>query len=867
MLRLKTIYLIFYLQIAVFSVYSQNSVIHDLIAKSNTFSKDYPQEKVYLHFDNTSYYLGETIWFKAYVVRADRHYLSDLSAVLYVELVTAEGNILSTRKLKVVNGQCHGDFRIPTTQYAGFFEVRAYTRYMLNWGSDNYFSRVFPVYDEPKEFGKFSSNMTERPNSQRIPQKRPVYEQKKKLTINFYPEGGSLVRGLSSRVAFKATNSEGENAIVAGDIYNERNEKVTDFSTEYNGMGMFSLLADSGKYTAKVSYNNQDYRFVLPSILSTGYTMNVENIDNNTTSVTIRRSEKLNYPDSLSLVISCRGIQYIVEKIGFGNENILSVSIPKNRLPSGVSQISLVCSGGNVLCERMIFINHNSQLKIACSQDKADYKPFEKIEMNFEIKNKVNKAVETVFSVAVRDNSTSSVQPYNDNILSNLLLSSDLKGYIENPAYYFEKDDTPHRQALDLLMLVQGWSRYSLKQLDDGFRVKYPIEKGLVMEGMVTSLLAKRKVTNAEVSMVLLADSTSQKGKCMTDDNGMFGFTLHDFYGEAKLILQTTQGGKKKENNIQLDRNFSPPFRYYSFSENHAQNYKPDRTDSTLNISKIDITDQNKDGNPKLVTDANLPIDKRDNLLKTVTVNEKKKTIHIKPSLQYTVSQEMDKITDLGDWQPAGINELFSKLNDYFVYGDPSRGPRYKNKKVLFLRDNSPTVTGDISDLLSANAENTESNSTNAAGVSVLSNEKANNDALKAKQDLPRLDEIESISLIENINDILRICPNLINDKDYTNMIIVLLHCKKNYHPEPYGIRETTFAGFSNIKEFYSPNYTKILLPDEKDHRRTLYWNPDVLTDKDGKASIQFYNNENCTSMNVSVETVSSNGAIGMMNK
>ena len=137
------------------------------------FAKDYPQEQVYLHFDNTAYYLDETIWFKAYVVKSDRNSLSDISKILYVELVGAEGNILETKKLKIENGQCHGDFKLNTFNYAGFYEVRAYTRCMLNFGTQNYFSRVFPIYDKPIKDGEYIPLTTGRLPSQRIPQLRP----------------------------------------------------------------------------------------------------------------------------------------------------------------------------------------------------------------------------------------------------------------------------------------------------------------------------------------------------------------------------------------------------------------------------------------------------------------------------------------------------------------------------------------------------------------------------------------------------------------------------------------------------------------------------------------------------------------------
>ena len=112
-------------------------------ADINDFNRRYPQEKVYLHFDNTAYFLTETIWFKAYVVQASNHVPSRLSGVLYVELLSPEGAVLETKKLPVVDGGCHGEFYLDSLYLSGYYEVRAYTRYMLNFGPDAVFSRVF----------------------------------------------------------------------------------------------------------------------------------------------------------------------------------------------------------------------------------------------------------------------------------------------------------------------------------------------------------------------------------------------------------------------------------------------------------------------------------------------------------------------------------------------------------------------------------------------------------------------------------------------------------------------------------------------------------------------------------------------------
>nr|MCR5044897.1 hypothetical protein [Bacteroidaceae bacterium] len=124
------------------------------IQKAMNFSKVLPQEKVYLHFDNMGYFENETLWFKAYVTRTDNGHPSDLSKVLYVELLNPSGDIVRTCKYPVDSlGVSHGDIKLDSLLTSGYYEVRAYTRYMTNWGTNAVFSRVFPVFKKPAKEG------------------------------------------------------------------------------------------------------------------------------------------------------------------------------------------------------------------------------------------------------------------------------------------------------------------------------------------------------------------------------------------------------------------------------------------------------------------------------------------------------------------------------------------------------------------------------------------------------------------------------------------------------------------------------------------------------------------------------------------
>ena len=260
-----------------------------------SFNTLLPQEKVYLHFDNTSYFIGEHIWFKAYVVSPAENKPTHMSKILYVELLNQQGAILQTKTLKIDgDGQCHGDFMLSDSLFSGFYEVRAYTRYMLNFDqgkkwerershfylneppieqhrpwyifkkyyfwfstlnffylSDYPFSRVFPVYSKPQTPGNYQSkNMVDRSWTEQLYDAHVIKKVEffypneiyipKALNIYFFPEGGNLVVGTTSRVAFKATDQEGKELSIEGKIYDPQHNEVTGFNTSAREIGRAS---------------------------------------------------------------------------------------------------------------------------------------------------------------------------------------------------------------------------------------------------------------------------------------------------------------------------------------------------------------------------------------------------------------------------------------------------------------------------------------------------------------------------------------------------------------------------------------------------------------------------------------------------
>lgn len=821
------------------------------------FSKNYPREKVYLHFDNTEYYKGETIWFKAYITRADRNSLSELSKVLYVELLSAEGNILHTKKLKVEEGSCHGEFDIAASGYGGFFEIRAYTRYMLNFGEENYFSRVFAVYDYPKD-ETYKQVISQRPAHKRIPQIRKSYNQDGNIILSFFPEGGHLVQGLTSTVSFKATGKNGESLAVSGKIFDENNEKKTEFSTTHNGMGLFSFFPENKKYYAKITYNGKNQTFPLPEIKSSGHVMSVNNFSKENIAISIQKSQNFT-SDSLGLMLTCRGVIYGYEKLTWNNENTLYLSFPKKNLPSGVTQITLFDTQGEVLGERLIFVNHHSEMSILVKQNKQQYSPFEKIGLNFELKDKNGNPLKTSFSLAVRDKSTSNQSIYSNNIFTDLLLTSDLKGYIEKPNYYFEKDDKAHQFALDLLMLTQGWSRYVWKKMSskEPLELKQPVEKGLYVEGTIKTLFRKRPNPNINVTMFMTNDSASQHNRAITDENGKFNFSIHECYGRQNMTIQTTKNNKRQENYIILDRSFSPKLKEYAYEEKEIPKNNM--------LSLEDIAKSEEDSSNDNFMDSlkkELSMSEKIHLLEEVKVKERRKTrregeLLRNPSIVYDVESDMDKMADNENDAPATILEYLEKVNPYFTfdieYNTDNKAqiePRYKGRNAIIILDGFLVKTVTKKSIHSDIAQ---------SGVSTV--EAYSRDSEELLNLLP--DQIKSIGIVEEEG--LSLSFNIALQG---NEPIIYIYTYEDFRTRnsEVGIRQTSFQGYTQVKEFYNPPYNYIP-PTADDHRRTLYWNPNVETGTEGKAMVTFYNNSSCKTIGISAETITKNGIVGTLNE
>ncbi len=449
------------------------------------------QEKVYLHLDNNSYFLGDTLWYKSYVVKADDLTPTDMSRIVYVELVSPDGFVVERQQLIVSpDGYGAGDFVLPDSLYSGYYELRAYTRWMMNFNVTEHpynriyreefynrqmaqdffreygsvFSRVVPVYEKPEQAGDYSlKNIIPRPRQRALSVAKP------RLNVAFYPEGGNRIAGTTQHIAFEATNEQGEAVNLTGTIGGQT------IAADYMGRGVFTLSGDNRTEKAVFNYKGKTYSFDLPKAENEGVALTLTQGRMQVKAVGLGVS-------SLSVAVLCRGVLKDYQSLHLDATGAASWQLNLSKLPTGVCDLVVMDPQGQVLADRLFFVNHHNDTtrQIHIEGLKKEYAPYEKISL----KLRAPEGVKTM-SLAVRDNGEDTPSYDTGNILTDLSLSSDLKGFVANPDYYFEAGDSLHQARLDLLLLVQGWRRYNVKDLLAAKPLRYKPETAMTVEGSV----------------------------------------------------------------------------------------------------------------------------------------------------------------------------------------------------------------------------------------------------------------------------------------------------------------------------------------------------------------------------------------------
>lgn len=476
-----------------------------LVERLRAFGRTIPQEKVYVHMDNTCYQLGDTIWFSAYTRRTDTGRPSNVSGVLYVELYGQDGYMVERKLIQMHNGHGDGFFALDkTTQYAGLHELRAYTRWQLNWGAyerkhspyafkwfeskelerayftdyEKLYSRVFPIYDKPQEPEDFGRNSTLR-GLRRYFRKN---KDKRTLTLRLFPEGGGLVQGLPGRVAFEAAWDDGE--WVEGWLHFGKDS----VKTLNRGRGVFTVTPTGEEKEMEVRFVATDGTLVksrLPQADTLGTALRMEQEGGKWTAC-IRNSSNLP-AGRLALTLMHEGrlkaFCSVEEMEREGETWRYAIADSLLRSP-GVYQATVFDSNGRVYADRLFFARTGGgeAPSITIRGLKDSYAPYEPVSLHVKAT-----AGEASVSLAVRDDSRRDFLHDDGNIMTEMLLASEIRGFVPNPGWYFEQDDRERAEGLDLLMMTQGWRRFRWQDMAirGTWELSQPAEQAPVLRGGV----------------------------------------------------------------------------------------------------------------------------------------------------------------------------------------------------------------------------------------------------------------------------------------------------------------------------------------------------------------------------------------------
>ncbi len=755
------------------------------------YLKELPQEKIYIHFDKSYYSSGETIWFKAYLVAGPLHEVSPLSHVMHIELIDQSKKIILYSKLYTDQGSVASQFLLPDSLPTGNYLVRAYTQWMKNFSVDYFFHQPIKIFNT-----KSSSNFL---------------QDKNKIDLQFFPEGGELVYGLRSKVAFKAIGQDGLGQKIKGEIIDGLGNKITAFESNSLGMGSCVIVPERGKkYKAILENNSMEIPMPIP--LESGVVMAItNNLTQNDVIIRIQ-TDKPSASKSNYLLAQTRGLICYASQINFSNP-ISFVRIPKSHFPAGVSQITLLDEVGNPIAERLIFIDDNRQLKIEMKADKKTYKPREKITFSIEVKDADGNPTSSDLSLSVIDDQQVLFDEKRENIFSYLSLSSDLKGYIESPGYYFNPANSNRAEDLDLLLLTQGWRRFIPQA--PFLKPSFEVERGIVIRGKLLDKFNDKPISEGKVTYLSTFPIADIKVST-TSSNGEFSVPPIIYFDSAQAVLQgETKKGNKWVKFIIDSSTYSPAVLF------PISNFNGTLTDYEKEFLR-------KAQEKKLI-DASF--DAKTRILDEVEIIGKKQEELYEPHKIYGSGSTTVQVANV-----ASLENLLHPLQ--LLQG------RVAGVRVV---GGGLDWTVSIGGIGSINA-----------GTSPLI--LVNNIPV----DINYLSQL-SVRDIESF-DVWKGPETAVFGSRGANGVIAFYTRAGNFVFEPtQGISQIKQTGFQTPRQFYTPQYD-VQKPEhiKPDRRITLFWAPVIRTDSTGKATVSFYNHDLETSVTGIIEGLSSTGVPGV---
>jgi hypothetical protein len=765
-------------------VSAQDQLIDNLQQQYHNYQSGNLQEKLFVHTDKTFYLAGETVWFKVYALDASFHKPLAISSVAYIEILNKDQKPVVQSKVAMSNGNGNGSFILPGSLSSGNYIFRAYTSWMKNFAPDFYFEQTLHIVNTLK--------LTTIQNGPKPP---PV--------IQFFPEGGNEVSGFTGKIAFKATDGEGRGLDCQGMIVNDRNDTITRFQSVHNGMGNFQMKPEkNSSYYALVKLNDTLIKQKLPDADARGFIMNVTTDETGKLNISVFATPDFNNT-KIYLFAHTRQVVKNVQSTTV-KEGAATFVIDKKELGDGISAITLFNSLRQPVCERLVFKRPLETLIIQSKTDQPTYSSRKPVTISVNTGNSVNLPLTGNLSMSVFMIDSLQRVP-EQNIFYWLYLNSDLKGRVQSPEYYFSNTDKSTDEALDNLLLTQGWRRFKWNEVFDYRKPSFeflPEVEGPVVNGKIINKLTGAPVANSGAYLSIPGNDYAFSSST-SDAQGLIRFGFKDIYKNNALVVQPAQ---LKDSIYRID--ITGPF-----SDKYSST--PVRT-QVLSKTQENILLTRSIGNQ---VENTYNIDKK---RRYIMSDPDTTSFYGKPDRLYNL-EDYTRFQTMEEVMREFVEDVrVRKDGDHFTFKVRNRlfGTYFEDDPLILL-DGIP-----ISD---------------AGKIIAL-------DPVKIKK-------IEVV--MHNYYVGSSVFEGIINVKSYSGEIGAT-----QIDPNALVVE---YEGLQQQREFYSPAYSSREEQDSHmpDFRNVLYWAPQVRTGPDGKAQLNFYTSDLTGKFAVVIQGISSEGLPG----
>jgi len=887
-------------------------------------------EKIYMQFDKPYYAVGDTIWFKTYLLN-EALTGTDKSGFMYVDIANDSNKVVKQYKFPVQDGLSWGSINLDEKEFkTSTYTLRAYTNWMRNFGDKQFFYKRFYVSSANENNWLINkqesvslvngansvdaklrfSNMNQKPfmiqslDLQVMAGERHLYKQRLQTDLNgaidvnftipqkatnlaiiaesenkdnkafipiilnkpentdvqFLPEGGNLVAGLPAHIGFKAIGEDGKGVNVSGIIIDHDQKHVAGFNSLHNGIGSFDLDIKAGEqYTAKVTLpGGTTKQYPLPVIKSSGTTLQVKDLSgSDSLAVSVAATKDIEQSgDSYFLIGKGRGIVCYAAIISFKKESNVKRNIAKSLFPTGITHFTLMTTKYQPLNERLVFINHHDNLDINFSTNKSNYGSRDSVALKIKVTDNTGKPIEGNFSLAVTDDAQLKTDSLNnENIISRLLLTADLKGSVEEPGYYLSSTTVKAQQALDNLLLTQGWVGYDWLQVFNPPAITYLPEHEFAVKGNVLNAFNK-PVKGTDV--LLFSKSPSILMDTVTDKEGKFIFSHFPVIDTPVFILKAVnKHGKSFNVGINVDEAKPPVFAAPNIPAITPWYVNSDTT--LLNFTKSNALAKQQRYFPKGL------------ILKEVRISAKK---IVKGSQNLNGPGNADLVLDEKDMEKAGkktwLDLLYEKIPG-FREGTINLVTHKSvpvSKGSFMVRDAITNIPIDwyfVKDKWVT---------TIVDGVEI--------DSIITAPFPPTLRDLRTFFQSHNAEDIKGIELNF--SLKYSDSYINRFIPPEKYNPgwrDYVFIEITTRSGHGPFldntpgmylfkpqpiswpKQFYKPKYGVTDKNQLSDLRSTIHWEPNITTNANGEARLSFYTADKPSIYTLTIEGCDMSGALG----